>query len=408
MSVIVPNQHPTKPAARRLAICGESPGSDESNWHLCSKCGHGYTPHKSYSGARCPNCGGVAVHAPQPFVGPSGWILNQLLAKVGIDRESCFVGNCCQVQPPGNKIELFKWDSEPMVAGIKQLTADLTAFQPHMILCLGNTPLRAMRNEKRVNIGDWRGSLFMSELAGLPPTKCLATYHPAFLMPSRAPEQAGVVGWDMQRLASELAVDGLQLPKRDIVIAHPDEGWTAAMVVNWCKAHQELQGPLAIDIEGVIDYIECIGFATCKEHVLVVPFISTSGASVWDEDDEVAIWHAIRDLLQDVLVPKALTNALYDAFVLAWTYGIIVQPISDDTMLKWHELYCELEKSLAMQTSVLTRQPFYKFQRKAAAKLAAEAADAANVATSHEQPINSPELPSPPVQEETASCSSQP
>lgn len=370
MSVLVPNKFPSVAANRRLAICGECPGADEVGWHVCGKCGHGYSPAKSYSGSKCPDCGGTAVPTPTPFVGPSGWILNQLLAKVGISREACFVGNVCQQQPPGNKIELFKWDSEPMQAGILQLAIDIAAFRPHMILCLGNTPLRYFREDRKCNIGDWRGSLWQT-MEGI---KAMATYHPAFLLPSRAPEQAGVVNWDMQRLASELAVDGLVLPKRDIVIAHPDEGWTAQRIVEWCTAHSELAGPLAVDIEGVVDYVECIGFATCADSAVVVPFISTSGESVWSEDDEVAIWQAIAELLEDVRVPKLLCNALYDAFVLAWTYGIIIQPIAEDTMLKWHELYCELEKSLAMQTSVLTREPFYKFERKHAAKLAAAAA----------------------------------
>lgn len=367
---------PAKDAGRRLAVVGEAPGSDEVAWHICTRCGEGYAANRSYNGGKCPTCSGIGVHAPTPFVGQSGRLLNKLLAEVGIEREACWVGNVCQVQPPRNEIKAFKWDGPEIQGGLEQVRLDLNLWKPHMVLLLGNTPLRAFNFEQpKCNVGDWRGSLFIGGLHNGLGVKCMATYHPAAVL--RDPALSPLVRFDLKRLAAELAVDGIALPKRDIVIAHPDEGWTAERIVQWCEVQRELRTPLSVDLEGVVDYIECIGFATCPDFALVVPFISVAGESVWSEADEYAIWLALEGLLSDPDVPKILTNALYDAFVLAWTYGIVVRPIVDDTMLKWHELYCELEKSLAMQTSVLTREPFYKFQRKQAQRLHEAASEAA-------------------------------
>jgi hypothetical protein len=122
--------------------------------------------------------------------------------------------------------------------------------------------------------------------------------------------------------------------------------------------------PVSFDIEGVVSHIECIGFADAADRAVVVPFIHVNGTSVWSEEDEYRIWTAVAELLVDSDVPKIAQNALYDCFVLAWTYGICVRGVQDDTMLKHHELYCELEKSLGFQASIYTREPFYKFQRK--------------------------------------------
>jgi len=68
-------------------------------------------------------------------------------------------------------------------------------------------------------------------------------------------------------------------------------------------------------------------------------------------------------VLEDPNIPKILQNSLYDTFVLHWSYHIRVRNVVDDTMLKHWSLYAELKKSLALQTSIYTREPYYKFMR---------------------------------------------
>jgi uracil-DNA glycosylase family 4 len=352
MNVSVPNCFPRKPAVRRLAIIGEAPGADEAAWHVCIKCGHGYSSIKSYTGIKCPDCGGTATHQPTPFVGPSGRLLNVLLSGVGIDRDTCFVGNVCQVQPPANKIELFKWDGPELTEGLAQLRTDLAAYQPHMLLLLGNTPLKALTGDRKRNVGDWRGSLLM-----LDGVKALPTYHPAALL--REANLTAVCRLDMRRLAEELPKDGLTLPVRNIEVSLSFD-----QLLERLANARAARSLLSVDIEGVVGHVECIGFATSPTEAFVVPFIRVDGTSVWSEAEEYELWAAVGDVLSDPTVPKVLQNSLYDCFVLAWTYGIVIRGVQDDTMLKHHELYCELEKSLGFQASIYTREPFYKFQRK--------------------------------------------
>lgn len=272
-----------------------------------------------------------------------------------------FAVHNCQVQPPRNEIKHFVWDGVEIQSGLDALSRDLAAFQPHFCLLLGSTALRALKGDLKANVSDWRGSLFLAS-AIAKGVKSMAAYHPAALL--RDYSLTAVTRFDLKRAKQELGVDGLELPKREVVIAHPDNGWTPERIRDWCLTQRQLGTPLAVDIEGVVDYVECVGFATSPAFALVVPFISVSGESVWSEEDEYAIWTELEQLLQAPEVPKVLQNSLYDCFILAWSYGIVVRPVADDTMLKHHELYCELEKSLAFQTSLYTRQAHYKYQRK--------------------------------------------
>lgn len=91
---VVRNVFPfAEPTSYRLAIVGEAPGENEEQ--------HGV-----------------------PFVGASGSHLNRELSHVGLDRNQCFIGNVCQVRPPGNKIEAFDWSGTEIQSGLAQLKND--------------------------------------------------------------------------------------------------------------------------------------------------------------------------------------------------------------------------------------------------------------------------------------------
>jgi hypothetical protein len=54
--------------------------------------------------------------------------------------------------------------------------------------------------------------------------------------------------------------------------------------------------------------------------------------------------------------------------VLQYGFNITVQGNVDDTMLKWAEKWCEMEKGLGVQASILTKEPYWKFERKSSTK----------------------------------------
>lgn len=351
----VPNQFPTTdPGKFRLAFVGEAPGKTE-------------------------------VEQGRPFVGQAGAVLDKLLGHCGVSRGSVFVGNVCQHRPSetSNEFDLLDWSGEQVQGGIKQLFADLAVFRPNIVVCLGNAALHLFkrgnvpppRGRKKYNwpekIGDWRGSLWQIELfpfgMGDVTTplhnrfKCIACYHPAAIL--RDWSLQALCKADLRRAAEEAREPELVIPERAIVI-HQDLT-VAVEILGIFRQKLLSQGHklVSFDIEGGVNGVTCVSFAVSQSKSHVIPLCHNDGTPVWSEEDETAIWQALKELLEDEQVPKILTNALYDCFVLAWAYGITVRNVAHDTMLAMWEWQPELEKSLAMQTSLLTREPYYKQER---------------------------------------------
>ena len=181
----VPNRFPTRPSARRIALIGEAPGADEVSWRRCPVC--------LREGAFI-HCGNPShpetVPFPQPFVGASGRFLSALLSKAGLSREACFLGNVSQHRPPNNDFSRFSWNGMEVQHGLTSLREDLDKFRPHLVVLLGNVPLRAAKDPMsaavigpkgfRFKNSNWRGYMFLGEQGGpFSGMKCLSTMHPA-------------------------------------------------------------------------------------------------------------------------------------------------------------------------------------------------------------------------------------
>lgn len=321
----VPNRFPKITNSQyRIAVIGEAPGQDE-------------------------------VLRGEPFVGASGRMLKGVLSQVGLAPDACFLGNVCQVRPPGNDIEAFQWQGEEIQHGLKQLSSDLAEFKPWLVVLLGKTALYAASN--RVDIGNQRGSLFMCNQAQSPMFnyKCMATYHPAACL--RQYEWVPILKFDMKRASEEARTHFLQLPERDIHIlktVSDSQAWLEEVTPH-------ISGT---DIEGYVHDMQCIGLAPDPYHGGVIPFRGANGDSFWSEDEEYEIWRLLCLYLENPLAFKVWQNGLYDRFVFQYGYKITVRGNLHDTMLEWHEWNPELPKGLDMQASILTREPFYKHERK--------------------------------------------
>lgn len=344
---VVPNKHPTiLNQPYRLAIVGEAPGGDEEA-------------------------------QGEPFVGTSGRLLNGLLSKVGIVRNACFIGNVCQYRPPANDFNRMEWNSPEVQTGISTLLNDLKTFNPNLILCLGNTALHLLKEgnvpPKRVKakggfvhkfpnaITDWRGSLFSSPTVGTAtiPGKCLAAHHPAACL--RQYEWTPLLAFDIRKAAVEAQHKNLNFPVRQL-----DVNLSVDEICNRLEKIRILKPTISIDIEGYVDRMSCISIATSPTESFIVPFAKMDGSNYYETpEQECRVWSALSLILADSAIGKILQNSLYDRFVLQYSYNIVVQNTTDDTMLKHWELYCELEKSLAFQASLYTREPFYKHEGKA-------------------------------------------
>lgn len=318
---IVPNEQPIRdPTTYRIALIGEAPGEDEEN-------------HR------------------RPFIGKSGQFLTNILRDVGIDRTQCLVGNVCQVRPPNNDINRFAWEGSEIQEGLAKLHEDICLYNPHLCVLLGGTPLRAARGQSKIT--EWRGSLFQSNLVGSPffSRKCLPTLHPAFVL--REFSGYPLLKLDLKRAAQEGRTPNLNLPQRELKTYLPPDEFCYLMD-TWPRGKR-----CSIDIEGGIGGWPCV--SVCSKSIRSY----TLAFGRYDAEDHARLLKSFARLMERRDVPKVLQNSLYDNFVLSYQYGILIRHVAEDTMLKGWEVYCELPKGLGTQASIYTKEPYYKFERKA-------------------------------------------
>lgn len=327
MSVV--NRFPTQHSGLRIAIIGEAPGRDEEQFGL-------------------------------PFHGASGRFLAALLSRAGIQKDACYLGNVSQYRPTNNDIATLNWSGDEIQDGLYQLSVDMKEFKPNIVVLLGNVALKAAKdpttnhplkpNAFQYKNSKWRGSLFMGALGSpFEGIKCIATYHPAYCL--RDYEATPMLQFDLRKAVREATSPLLSLPVRELEVGLPEH-----IIIERLTTIRNKKTLVALDIEGGIDTMSCISFATSPEKAFIIPINNETSIQVWKE---------LAITLEDYNVPKVLQNALYDRFVLHYSYGIRMGGIQHDTMLKHWELYSELEKSLGVQASIYTDEPFYKFERKA-------------------------------------------
>ncbi len=309
-----------------------------------------------------------------PFIGPAGNLLDNLLADAGIDRKRIFVGNICQMRPPGNDISRFRWFENEIQNGIRQLRSDLLTFRPHLVVLLGNAALHVAKTKDAPGwrksgydwpypVSSWCKSLFISHQLGL---KCVGSFHPASIL-----RQWGQSGnyprlKDVLKLAAtEGCTPALVLPQRDLrhrepasVLCHVMDTWPAGLRCS-------------VDIEGglPVSRVNLDSFTPSERRHLNWRCVSLSGtpsrafAIAWwrfNIDEHIQVLQSFVRLMYRTDVPKVFQNGLYDLFVLAHGYDIPVRGVAEDTMLKGWEIFSELPKGLSCQASVYTREPHWK------------------------------------------------
>lgn len=286
------------------------------------------------------------------------------------DRESTVINTAIHSdrQSSGDSQHALK-PSSILQGGIASLREALFTYSPTMILALGSAPLHLLKRGNiapprkaaayawQDSIGEWRGSLFKSRVLGN--SKVLASYHPTWIQRDGGLNAYARV--DMARVAAELKSGPvLMLPERRLFIVDnmPD---AMAMLLNYTLDGHN--GKLiAIDTEGGVSSLTMLGFSSSPELAHVIPF-SNDGFSCWTEEEEVTIWEAAKVLLEDPTIRKVFQNWQSDAFILAWSYGIVVEGLAHDVMLMAWEAQPELEKGLASVASLYTREPFWKSKK---------------------------------------------
>ncbi len=119
----------------------------------------------------------------EPFVGPAGKLLDEMLSIIDLSRKNCYICNIVKCRPPNNRDPL----PQEQDACIGYLQQQLAILQPKIIVCLGRiAAMKLIHPEFRITRehGTW------TEKNGVYYT---AMYHPSALLrdPSKRPDTFG-------------------------------------------------------------------------------------------------------------------------------------------------------------------------------------------------------------------------
>jgi DNA polymerase I-like protein with 3'-5' exonuclease and polymerase domains len=165
---------------------------------------------------------------------------------------------------------------------------------------------------------------------------------------------------DLKKAAQESTTKDIINTEREIYIepTYPE----VLQFFKECKEENSEDNPLSFDIETASGEITCIGFAPSPERSMVVPFRDTTQKSqtFYNYTTELAVWSAIKELLEDKTIVKVAQNQTYDVSWLNHKYGIEVAGTVHDTMHAQHSLQPEMEKGLGFLGSIYTNEGAWK------------------------------------------------
>lgn len=153
--------------AARLMLIGEAPGSEEDRRGL-------------------------------PFVGPSGQLLDRMLASIGLPRESVFISNTVFWRPPGNRSP----SSGEVAVCMPFVERMIELIDPAILVTLGGPAANALYGRAEA-IGRLRGRWLTYQTPRLArPIAATALFHPAYLL--RTPGQKRLAWRDLLGVKAKL------------------------------------------------------------------------------------------------------------------------------------------------------------------------------------------------------------
>lgn len=134
----------------------------------------------------------------EPFVGPSGKLLDAMLRSIGLARGDVYISNILPWRPPGNR--------QPTTAEVAVcepfIRRHIDLIRPTVVLCLGGSAAKTLMEEDR-GITRLRGNWKEIALADGTTTSVTAMFHPAYLL--RTPEQKKLAWRDLRAVLRKLS-----------------------------------------------------------------------------------------------------------------------------------------------------------------------------------------------------------
>lgn len=117
-----------------------------------------------------------------------------------------------------------------------------------------------------------------------------------------------------------------------------------------------------LDIETITETnaldISVVSFAIGNSIIYTIPIIRWTYDFAYSTNDFVLLLRALSRLMINNI--PVLHNAMFDLFILAFRFKIPVGPNVQDTLLMWHRLWPEADKSLGHVMSALTWEEYHK------------------------------------------------
>ena len=116
----------------------------------------------------------------EPFVGPAGQKLNDILKAMGVSREAVYISNLVKFRPAMSKQTTNNRKPTPieMAACLPLVMAEISVVQPKIVIALGGTAAEGLLGLEG-SVGSLRGK--WHDLSGIPTR---VTYHPSYLLQS--------------------------------------------------------------------------------------------------------------------------------------------------------------------------------------------------------------------------------
>jgi DNA polymerase-1 len=322
------------PFTAKIALIGEAPGETEEHDDL-----------------------------KRPFIGTSGQLLEGLLKSNGVDPSQVYFSNVLKERPEDK--EISKWlkkNTEKTSLYTKILSEELSAL-PNLqfIVPCGGLALSTICSKP--SIDNWRGSIIPATLSGVAGKKCVPIIHPAAILREWLYRPATVL--DIQRIAEESKTPEINLPKRNFRIRPTFE--EVIEYIHKLKISKEL---ISLDLETLPRPQRIVSIQLCDSPFdsIAIPFQYKDGRDYWPEDQEIIIWRALVDLLENcgkrIIGQNILTFDLFMLEVFGFDINKLLSNVYLDTMEAFGCLQPQLPKGLDFLTSVYTREPYYKSEGK--------------------------------------------
>ncbi len=113
----------------------------------------------------------------KPFVGPSGQLLDRMLATIGLDRSSVYITNSIYWRPPGNRTPT----PSEIAACQPFLERQIELIRPKLIGFVGGIAARGLLGVKE-GVTKLRGRRLLYRLADGSAVPAMVMFHPAYLL----------------------------------------------------------------------------------------------------------------------------------------------------------------------------------------------------------------------------------